>query len=127
MSTDPSRPVGWLLRPAENDDAPAVAARWLRSVRCGERDDYALVELDPAVQPQDSGATQVLRHVVLAPRHQGVNLTASAACPIHVYVASLPDSLRDAASIRPEELTIRIWGILTNPLDRPSGAVENRT
>lgn len=87
--------------------------RWVAS---GERTDYAEVIFDPPLDPHESGIPQVLTRAILAPRHRGVTLRSLADFPVHVYVVTAPEGLEDAASIPPDALKIRIWGVLEGPV-----------
>lgn len=116
MSILNSDPVGWLLRSAENDDAVPHPARFRRWIACGERDDYAEVEFTPALEPAESGVPQALTLAILAPRHRGVTLRSLRDFPAHVYVATVPPDLTGAASVPPEAVKVRMWGVLEGRL-----------
>jgi hypothetical protein len=107
-----SDPVGWLLRPAENATAVPHRARFRHWVSSGERGDYAAVLIEPPLDPTESGISETLTRVILAPRHRGVTLKSLAQFPAHVYVVTARQDLEDAARIQPDALKIRIWGVL---------------
>lgn len=119
MSTRRSDPVGWLLRPAENTTALPHQARFRRWVSSGARSDYADVLIEPPLDPEESGISEILTHVILAPRHRGVTLRSLTQFPADVYVATAPHDLEDAASIQPDALKIRIWGVLEGVIRDP--------
>jgi hypothetical protein len=112
VSTRRSDPPGWLLRPAENATAVPHRARFRRWVSSGERSDYADVLIEPPLDPTESGIPETLTRVILAPRHRGVTLKSLTQFPADVYVVTAPQDLEDAASIQPDALKIRIWGVL---------------
>jgi hypothetical protein len=116
VSHPSSDPVGWLLRSAENDDAVPRPARFRRWVACGVRDDYAEVEFIPPLDPIENGVLEALTLAMLAPRHEGVTLRALTDFPAHVYVTTVPPELIGAASVPPEMVRIRMWGVLVGAL-----------
>jgi hypothetical protein len=112
VSTRRSDPAGWLLRPAENVAAVPHRARFRRWVASGERTDYADVVIEPPLEPAESGISETLSRVILAPRHRGVTLKSLTQFPADVYVVTAPDDLLDAQLVEPDALKIRIWGVL---------------
>jgi hypothetical protein len=87
-------------------------ARFRRWVASGERTDYADVVIEPPLDPTESGISETLTRVILAPRHRGVTLTSLTRFPADVYVVTAPDNMQDAANVPPDALKIRIWGVL---------------
>jgi hypothetical protein len=87
-------------------------ARFQRWITCGERDDYADVLIDPPLEPTESGIPETLTRVLLAPRHRGVSLKEDAQFPVDVYVVTVPKVLRDATTVTPDALKIRLWAVL---------------
>lgn len=112
MSTHSSKPDAWLIRPSENPKAVAHVATRIRWIECGDRNDYALVELVPPLDPIETGDADLLTLVVLAPRHSGFNLRADPTFPLDVYVTTLPELLKDATVVPPDALKIRLWATL---------------
>jgi hypothetical protein len=112
VSTRRSDPRGWLLRPAENATAEPHCAWFRRWVASGERSDYADVVIQPALDPVESGISEMLTRVILAPRHRGVTLKSLTRFPVDVYVVTAPQDLLDAAVVQPDALKVRIWGVL---------------
>jgi hypothetical protein len=101
-----------MLRPAESPNGMPHRARFRRWLTCGDRDDYADVLIDPPLEPTESGIAETLTRVLLAPRHRGVSLKQDAQFPVDVYVVTVPQELRDATTLTPDALKIRIWAVL---------------
>ncbi|MBW3634820.1 MAG: hypothetical protein KY456_17510 [Chloroflexi bacterium] len=118
-STRSSDPEGWLIKPAEAPELARLHRAHFRGwVTCGERDDYAWVYLDPPFLPTDSGISDSLETVLLAPRHQGVFLNGTEMrWPVHVYLLTAPPDLYLATDIPPDALKIRLWGVLEGALE----------
>lgn len=117
MSTPRSRTRGWQIAPVDEPTPrrhEAILRRW---VRCGERFDYAWVDIVPPLEPEESGISAALDHVLLAPRHEGFYLDQEPPeWPVHVYVLSAPDELIDSAEVPPDAVTIKLWALLIAPL-----------
>ncbi|MGH7867289.1 MAG: hypothetical protein ACREP9_06560 [Candidatus Dormibacteraceae bacterium] len=115
MSTRPSDPRGWRLLPYEgHEDQPhwAIFRQW---VKCGERSDYAWVDVSPPLQPHETGASGEITRVILAPRHQGIYLNMPIkSWPVHVYILEVPPELDGASEVPADATRIKAWGLLEN-------------
>jgi hypothetical protein len=115
--SDGSGARGWLLtayESAANLQHRAVLLGW---VRCGERSDYAWVDLDPPLKPAETGISMPLTRVVIAPRHEGVYLDQTEAqWPIHVYLLTTAAELLDHAEVAPDSFKIQAWGLLNGTI-----------
>jgi hypothetical protein len=100
---------------ALNSTAPRTqswsARRWIAS-SARSRSDYADVAIEPPLDPTESGASEALTRVILAPRHRGVTLKSLTQFPADVYVATAPEALLEADTVQPDALKIRIWAVL---------------
>lgn len=113
-----SRVAGWSIRPVDSPDSSrghrAIFRGW---VECGERTDYAWVDIHPPFEPSESGTPESLSMVLIGPRHEGVFLNEERSeWPLHVYVMTAPLELSDAPSVPSDALKIQIWAVLTGKL-----------
>jgi len=117
VGTGPAGSRGWTIRAFENESAQSHQAVFRSWAVCGERRDYAWVDLLPPLAPSETGAPVSLTRVLLAPRHEGIRLTEPPKeWPIHVYVLSVPETLVDAEEVPPDIVKIRLWAILLRDL-----------
>lgn len=115
-STLRSSVAGWLLRLFDGEEPTTHVARFVSWVRCGERTDYAWVELEPPLARLDErgGAVGL---AVLAPRHEGVRLDEQVtSSPIHVMILAAPDELARNDVVPPDSLSIAAWATIENRL-----------
>jgi hypothetical protein len=83
----------------------------------GERSDYAWVDIEPPLQPQQTGISMPLTRVIVAPRHQGTYLDQEPGdWPIYVYFLTTPEDLLDSDIVLAAAVQIRAWGLLTGRL-----------
>ncbi|HUK76522.1 MAG TPA: hypothetical protein VL117_02870, partial [Thermoleophilia bacterium] len=83
----------------------------LKSVACGERNDYIWARLIP---PLETARRELLDIVLLAPRHVGFSLADSLADPMHVYVCTVSGSTPELPDVvAPEAIDVRYWAVLT--------------
>jgi hypothetical protein len=107
-----------VLTPYEGNERPEHRARFRRWVRCGERFDYAWVDLIPEIGIEGFGIREGVSAAVIGPRHEQVFLDAEdQQWPVHVYVLSPPDELADSDFLPSDAMKIRAWALLLRPLD----------
>jgi hypothetical protein len=117
VSTRRSSIGGWLLAPLESARTVEHRARLRRWVHCGERFDYAWVDVDPVLDPTETGISTTLDRVLLAPRHEGVYLDEPRDdWPIHVYLLTTPEELVDSEEVPADAVRIRAWALLTRTI-----------
>ncbi len=76
-----------------------------------ERDDLALLRIQPPITGKKYGLAQDIERIVVAPRHAGVSLFPVSAWPVYVHVARLPTDNLDKA-LRPDDLKVIAWAEL---------------
>jgi hypothetical protein len=84
-------------------------------VKCGERSDYAWVDISPPLSSRETGISADIAKVILAPRHQGTYLNEVVPrWPIHVYLLSVPLELDDFDEIPPDSVKVSAWALLVS-------------
>jgi hypothetical protein len=81
----------FFLASSEGYDLEAPrSCRRLKRVASASRDDLLIVEIDPPLSGQKFGLGDgKIRHVIVAPRHQGSSLFPISEWPVFVHVARL--------------------------------------
>ncbi len=80
----------------------------------GQRDDLALIEVEPAIIYQDPHEGNVsLKHIVIAPRHAGASVFSISEWPVYVHVARLKESISpDEAKVKDSNIENIAWAEL---------------
>jgi hypothetical protein len=103
---------GWVLRLFDVETPTMHVARFISWMRCGERNDYAWVELDPPLARLEPGR-EPIGLAVLAPRHEGIRLNEPIAeSPVHVMVLAAPDEIAREEVVPPDALSIVAWATI---------------
>ena len=85
----------------------------VKSVRCGRRDDYLWVRLQPPIESWEAGNKEQLSMVMLAPRLAGSTLDVPLAHPTDVYVCTVRGVTGPLPlEVAPEDVQIRHWGVV---------------
>jgi hypothetical protein len=86
---------------------------FLGHVASGKRNDYIWARLRPRLERGEAGNWEPLEVVLLAPRHEGDQLTLTISSPVHVNVGTVRgDNGELAHQVDPEDVVIRHWAIL---------------
>ena len=99
----------WLFRRFDtNDDETSFRFSFIRWVRCGERDDFAAIEI---VDRWTNYRDEPFRRAFLAARHEGVDLRALEPdnIPAHVHLLTTGPELIDEAEIDPNQFQRAAW------------------
>jgi hypothetical protein len=104
------------LTPYEGPPGPQHVIQFEGWVMDGDRDDLALVRLEPPLSTREAGVQRDTSKVIIATRHAGHTLRSITETPVHVYV-TVPKSGQDLdgveiGSIDTAELTIVMWALL---------------
>lgn len=105
----------WLFRQFDtNDDETSYRLGFSHWVRCGERTDFAVVEVLDRYERRGREYDWAL----LAARHVGVDLRSLTTqdVPAHVHLLSTPADLRDAQEVDPATLSREFW-LTVEPVD----------
>jgi hypothetical protein len=104
----------WLTQYDVQEPGPPIEIGLERRVTIGERKDHAWAHLS---SPLRLAGTDVV-HVIVGARHSGDDVWSPTRWPVHVYVCTVPEELQDRDRFTPDQVTIAMWGLLHETLDR---------
>lgn len=121
VSTRHSETNAWILLPEEDPDPRLqVKATFIQWLQMPQREGYALVQLTPALGPENWGLSRLiekdiklpLEKAILVPRHAGYSLVEGGPYPLSAHIVNVPEQLPENGLLREGSLRSLAWAMV---------------